>query len=148
MRIFVDTNIVVELLENRKESDNIDRIFEAIETRQWEKVLSVGSFYTLTFLIERIIRRQGIGNPACVEKLREILHQLLESFEIVDLDKETLKRGIGNKDFTDLEDSYQYVAALSANSDVLLTINTSDFRYASQSRISIVSPREFIERFL
>lgn len=82
------------------------------------------------------------------EKLREILHQLLESFEIVDLDKETLKKGIGNKDFTDLEDSYQYVAALSANSDVLLTINTSDFRYASQSRISIVSPREFIERFL
>ena len=65
MRLFVDTNIVVELLENRKESDNIDRIFEAIETRQWEKVLSVGSFYTLTFLIERIIRRQGIGNPAC-----------------------------------------------------------------------------------
>lgn len=148
MRIFVDTNIVVELLENRKEADNIDRIFEAIETQHWEKYLSVGSFYTLTFLIERIIRRQGIGNPMCVEKLRGILHQLLDSFKIIELDKNDLRSGVNNKAFTDIEDSYQYMAALSSKSDILLTINTPDFRYADQSKIAIVSPKEFIEYYL
>lgn len=148
MKIFVDTNIVIELLENRKEADYVDRIFEAIEVRQWEKLLSVGSFYTLIFLIERIIRRQGIGNPLCVEKLRSVLNQLLESFKIVELNHEELKAGVNNEAFTDLEDSYQYMAALSSKSDILLTLNTSDFRHASQSKINIVSPQEFIERYL
>jgi hypothetical protein len=59
MRIFVDTNIVSELLEERSQVDYIDRIFEKAEQEGWTRVLSVGSFYTITFLTERFLRRQG-----------------------------------------------------------------------------------------
>ena len=49
MRIFVDTNIVSELLEERSQVDYIDRIFEKAEQDGWTRVLSVGSFYTIHF---------------------------------------------------------------------------------------------------
>ena len=54
MRIFVDTNIVSELLEERSLVDYIDQIFEKAEQKGWTRVLSVGSFYTITFLTEWI----------------------------------------------------------------------------------------------
>ena len=63
MRIFVDTNIVSELLEERSLVDYIDQIFEKAEQKGWTRVLSVGSFYTITFLTERFLRHQGIGQP-------------------------------------------------------------------------------------
>lgn len=56
MRIFVDTNIISELLEARSQVDYVDRIFAEAERNQWTRVLSVGSLYTLTFLIERFLR--------------------------------------------------------------------------------------------
>ena len=49
MRIFVDTNIVSELLEERSQVDYLDRIFEKAEQDCWTLVLSVGSFYTIHF---------------------------------------------------------------------------------------------------
>lgn len=46
MKVFVDTNILIELFENRKEADNVDLVFEYIEQKNWDRYLSVGSFYT------------------------------------------------------------------------------------------------------
>ena len=49
MRIFVDTNIVSELLEERSLVDYIDQIFEKAEQKGWTRVLSAGSFYTISY---------------------------------------------------------------------------------------------------
>lgn len=64
MRIFVDTNIVSELLEERSQVDYIDQIFEKAEQKGWTRVLSVGSFYTITFLTERFNRTAPICGTA------------------------------------------------------------------------------------
>lgn len=148
MKIFIDTNILVELFENRKEAENIDLIFEYIEQQKWDKYLSIGSFYTLTFLLERILRHQGLTNPKCLQKLREILRQLLQTFNISTTSKEELTKGVNNESFKDLEDSYQYATALSANCKILLTINVKDFRMADQTNIQILSPEEFIKKYI
>ena len=79
MRIFVDTNIVSELLEERSQVDYIDRIFEKAEQEGWTRVLSVGSFYTITFLTERFLRRQGIGQPQLVEQQRNNIEFFIAS---------------------------------------------------------------------
>lgn len=80
MKIFVDTNIVSELLEERSQVDYIDQIFEKAEQKGWTRVLSVGLFYTITFLTERFLRHQGIGQPQLVEQQRIILNSLLQAF--------------------------------------------------------------------
>ena len=148
MRIFVDTNIISELLEARSQVDYVDRIFAEAERNQWTRVLSVGSFYTLTFLIERFLRHKGIGQPQLVEQQRSILLPILENFEIKDLDRNKLLCGVSDSRFHDLEDSYQYQAAVNAQCSVLLTINKKDFKNGKGDEIVIVTPQEFIEKYL
>lgn len=148
MKVFIDTNILVELFENRKEADNIDHIFEYIEQQGWERFLSVGSFYTLTYLTERILRRQGLVNPECSIRLRSILSQILYTFSIADASKEELRNGLSNPAFKDLEDSYQFETAQAANCQVLLTINIRDFPKASTAAIEILTPSDFITKYI
>lgn len=147
MKVFVDTNILIELFENRKEADNIECIFEYIEQQNWERFLSVGSFYTLTFLLERILRHQRLTNPHCLTRLREILEKILQTFQIASTSKAEFTKGVQNTSFKDLEDSYQYETALSADCKILLTINVKDFRMADQSNIQILSPEDFIKEY-
>ena len=148
MRIFVDTNIVSELLEERSQVDYIDRIFEKAEQDGWTRVLSVGSFYTITFLTERFLRRQGIGQPQLVEQQRIILNSLLQAFEITDINKEELLSGVADMQFNDLEDSYQYQSATKSNCSILLTINKKDFKNVADGNIQVLSPQDFIESYI
>ena len=148
MRIFVDTNIVSELLEERSQVDYIDRIFEKAEQDGWTRVLSVGSFYTITFLTERFLRRQGIGQPQLVEQQRIILNSLLQAFEITDINKDELSSGVADMQFNDLEDSYQYQSAIKSNCTVLLTINKKDFKNVTDGNIQVLSPLDFIETYI
>jgi len=147
VRIFCDTNIVTEFIQERSQVELVDRIFEATDINKWPRVLSVGSFYTITYIVERFLKSQGIHNPKLIECQRDILSQLLEVFEIRDLDHSSLKHGVADNDFTDLEDSYQYQCALNANCDVLLTINKKDFTTQSSS-IKVLTPKEFIDEYL
>lgn len=148
MRIFVDTNIVSELLEERSQVDYIDRIFEKAEQDGWTRVLSVGSFYTITFLTERFLRRQGIGQPQLVEQQRIILNSLLQAFEITDINKDELSSGVADMQFNDLEDSYQYQSATKSNCSILLTINKKDFKNVADGNIQVLSPQDFIESYI
>ena len=148
MKIFVDTNIVSELLEERSLVDYIDQIFEKAEQKGWTRVLSVGSFYTITFLTERFLRRQGIVLPQLVEQQRIILNSLLQAFEIVDISKDELASGVPDLQFNDIEDSYQYQSAIKSNCSVLLTINKKDFKNVTDSNIQILSPQEFVETYM
>lgn len=43
MRIFVDTNIVIEMLADRKEAELVSRIFDKGQEEGWHMFLSVGS---------------------------------------------------------------------------------------------------------
>ena len=148
MKIFVDTNIVSELLEERSQVDYIDRIFEKAEQEGWTRVLSVGSFYTITFLTERFLRRQGIGQPQLVEQQRIILNSLLQAFEITDINKDELSSGVADMQFNDLEDSYQYQSAIKSNCSILLTINKKDFKNVADGNIQVLSPQDFIESYI
>lgn len=124
MKIFVDTNIIMELLENRSQADVIDEILIVAEENGWQKYISIGSFYTLTYLVERLLRRSKISNPELVERQREILNDILASFYVVPLTASLLRQGVNDSRFLDLEDSYQYRTAVLADCDCILTINT------------------------
>lgn len=148
MKIFVDTNIISEFLEERSQADLVDRIFEKAEQEKWTRVLSVGSFYTITFLTERFLRRNGYSKPQLVTQQRSILETILQNFQIQDLDKVALSTGVKDNLFLDLEDSYQYQSAIKSNCSVLLTINKKDFKNVENENIEIVSPQEFVDKYI
>lgn len=111
-----------------------------------EKMISSGSFYTLTYLIESYLKKEGWEKETRILELRRILKGLLCEYMIAgDLDWEA---GVEDSRFADLEDSYQYQAALSSGCDLLLTLNVQDFKNViSDSSLHVCSPSEFVDKY-
>jgi len=127
MKFFIDTNLVTEFLFGRTFANEVGKIFKSIEDEKHSAFISTGSFYTLTYLIDCNLKKQGFINPDRLQKLKNSLNQLLNLFQIIELNESDLKNGVNDPNFSDLEDSYQYQAFKKANCDYLITINTKDF---------------------
>lgn len=148
MKVFVDTNVVMEMLDSRNEADLIGSIFDWLDNRDIKPYLSVGSFYTITYLSERLLHKQGLTRPQLTGKLRELLIGIIDEFQISSIGSKELLKGVSDEQFTDLEDSYQLQSASYADCDILITINTKDFKDCTDSQIKIYSPRLFFKEFI
>lgn len=144
MRIFLDTNVVMDYLASRGDVESVNSIFHQIENGEHSAFISVGSFYTITYLIDIFLKNKGIGKTERVYMLRETLESLLAYLNIEGHTKEMLLMGVRDIDFQDLEDSYQYQAALSARCDYLITSNIKDFSEIDNPMIDIVLPKDFL----
>lgn len=148
MKVFYDTNIILEFLFNRKEGEMVRNILLWSHENHVEKFLSSGSFYTLTYLIEKYLKNQGIQDTQ--NRRREligILSGLLQEYTIIG--ETDWKKAIYDVRFSDLEDSYQYQTALNAGCNVLLTLNIRDFKQITNDySISIMTPVEFVNKYI
>lgn len=147
MRVFIDTNLIMEMLEQRAQADIIGNIFDFLESKDWEKAISVGSFYTITYLTERILHKQGWVKPELIAQQRKILNGILDKFIIPVIGEEELSAGVNDEAFSDLEDSYQLQSALSLDCDTLVTINITDFPIDNNYGIEILTPQEFYSKY-
>ena len=144
MRIFCDTNIITEFLEHRLQFDAVSRILNQAPDKH-DLFLSEGGFYTLTFLVDKQLRRLEIYNPERLEKERKILFRVLATFQISTAGSTGLGQGLSDDRFKDLEDSYQYQAALNCKADVFLTINIKDFEGVKGCQeIKVMTPQDFL----
>ncbi len=145
MRLFFDTCTIIDFLCGRQHANLVDEILMAAEENGWECYISVGSFYTLTYLIELHLKRNGYSDKdQRIEKLREMLANVLSAFSIADIFSEDLIESVNNHGFTDLEDSYQFKAAVKAGCNYLITININDFKGADTTSVKIVTPADFL----
>ena len=147
MRIFCDTNIITEFLEKRLQFEAVASIL-SLPSDKYQLYLSEGGFYTITFLMDRQLRHQEIYNPERLEISRKGLLRILSTFKITSAGSEGLEQGVIDENFKDLEDSYQYQAALRCKADILLTINIKDFRDADKSNIQILTPENFVTTYM
>lgn len=146
MKIFCDTNIIVEFLCQREQANYIEKILK-FESDNNQFFVSVGGFYTITYIIEKYLRKEtGLSVEQRIDKLRVILLSILSDFSLASLPLDSLKQAVNDYRYIDLEDSYQYQAALYSQCDVLLTINKKDF--SSSDNLVVCTPREYIEKFL
>ena len=144
MRIFFDTNVVLEYLLDRRNANDVEEVLSHIKREESLKFISSGSFYTLAYLLEVAYKRQGEESNARMERLRGILNVLLSEYSVVgNLD---WKKGVNDILFSDIEDSFQFQAALSAQCDVLLTFNVHDFKNVlkTNNSIFILTPAEYL----
>lgn len=145
MRVFCDTNILIEYLFKRKEGENVKEVFRILSRQKAEKVISAGGFYTLTYLIEVYLKRSGLRKEERIVELRRILSGLLAEYTVQG--EINWEAGLKDYRFDDLEDSYQYQSALSTKCDILLTLNEKDFRKADSGALRIYTPSDFLETY-
>lgn len=144
MKIFCDTNVITEFLEKRLQVEAVSTIL-SLPLDKFELYVSEGGFYTITFLVDKQLRKMGIFNPERLTNERKILLRILDTFQISVANKTGLLQGVIDTSFKDLEDSYQFQSALNCGADVLLTINMKDFEGVKDNcHIRIMTPQSFV----
>lgn len=131
MRLFLDTNILIDLIANRAPfSKWAISIFKDAKKGKWQLFTSSASILTTYYIIEK---QNGSKNA------KRILKILLNRVEIQDLTKLELQTAL-TTDFKDYEDSVQHECAkLCKKIDFIITRNKKDFK---NSLIDVLSSEE------
>lgn len=148
MKVFLDTNLILEYLEKRREYQAVSLLLNAVEDGKIKAVVSVGCVYTLAYLIRMELKRQGVFRPEQTVRLRAMLDIVMSMTTTVGISHKRITQAISDTAFDDVEDSFQYQSALQAKCDALVTINLRDYRNADTSKMEILSPSEFVEKYL
>ncbi len=130
-RLFLDTNIVVDLLDRREPfCHDAVRLFSMAYNKQVQLVVSPMTFSTASFLL----RKHG---PEGVRKLLSNFRQLAR---VSTTDERTVDDSLASQ-FQDFEDAMQYYTALRADAEVIITRNGKDF---TASRIPVMTTGEYL----
>ena len=131
-KIFLDTNIIVDLISDRKPfSKYAIEIFQKAEEGKLELYTSSHSIATTHYLLKKYMDEK---------MLREVLYNLLEFLSVIAVDINIIKKGL-RSNHKDFEDSIQIFCASSIpNIECLITRNVKDFK---GSEIKVLTLDEF-----
>lgn len=129
--LFLDTNIIIDLVANRKPfSKWAYKIFEDQKSGRWKIWTSGNSILTTYYILEK-----EIG----ILKARKAILILLQRVNIQPIDKSILQLGF-ESDFKDCEDGVQFICARSIKKiKYIITRNKKDFK---KSTIEVLSSEE------
>lgn len=136
MKIFVDTNILLDVLTGREPFyEHSAIIWSLVEERIVEGYISAISVNNVFYISKKL---KGL------EYAQELVDKLLKDFHIVAVDYEILKlsRTIAGRDYEDL---IQYFSAIKSESLYLITRNTKDF---PATGMEILAPQAFLDLFI
>jgi len=147
MRIFLDTNVILENFLVREDFMTAHNLFHAMQGQRHELFMSVGSFYTMIFLVDKYLRKVvGLIGDDRVKMLRQIMSNILQTVSVAEHDNESLLKGIKNEAFKDVEDGCQYELAMRTGCTLLLTFNSHDYPSDDAGSVKVMTPAEYLEQ--
>lgn len=143
MRVFLDTNVILEFFIEREDVRTAAQLFNRLKDEKAEMYMSVGSFCTMMFLIDKYLRKElGLTSEVRIATLRSLAVKILKAISVVEHDNESLLRGVEDVQFKDIEDSCQYQAAVVAGCDFIITYNVKDYPH---TLLPVFSPSDFLQ---
>lgn len=134
MRVFVDTNVFLDLLWRRESflADSL-KVFDLAVDGKIELLISDLSIANIKYITRK---------DYSVDEFYEVMSVFRPVFTIVPVGEKAVDQAFVEK-ARDFEDALQYFSAVQARADYLLTRNIRDFGFAS---IEVLSPSEFLKR--
>ncbi len=134
-KILVDTNIVIDLLSQRKEFYNeAAELFSLADKKEVSLKISALTFANTNY----ILCKQKSSKQA-----REILRKFKVLVEILNLNDKIIELALSDEQFPDFEDGLQYYSALEHNLDIIITRNKKDFK---NSKIPVLTAKEYLSK--
>lgn len=132
-KIFVDTNIIVDLIADRRPFSKFAiEIFSKAQDKKLKLYTSSHSIATTHYLLKNYIEEK---------ELRNVFYNLLDYIQVIPVDLDVIKKGLKSK-HKDFEDAIQMLCAYSIEKmDCIVTRNSKDFR---DCEIPVLSPDEFV----
>jgi len=132
MKVFIDTNIFLDLILKREKYLEALSIFKAVE----EKKLNATILDITILNIDYIARKQS-------KDLRNFLTIINQLFTVVGASNSSIKEALEIKN-KDLEDNLQYVSARYSKSEIIIT---NDKKFYTGD-IEIITSQDFVDKYL
>ena len=132
MKVFVDTNTLLDVLAQRKPLYKAPAaVWSMAESGRLQAFVSAISFNNIYYVVRKVENKTKADKALCL--MRDV-------FTSVPPDPQILNQAI-DSEMNDFEDAIQYFSALHAQVNYLITRNPDDF---PKQPIPIVSPEEFL----
>ena len=133
-RLFLDTNIVIDLLAKREPFYNdAVRIFTMAYNKEVQVIIAPITYTTASYLL-RHHGSKGVQN--LLASLRQLSH-------VATIDEQVVDNSIVSK-FKDFEDAVQYYTAIKAKANAIISRNGKDF---APSKIPVMAAAEFLASY-
>lgn len=147
MKVYLDTNIIMEYFGHRDFYSDVSDILRAAEQQGLEAVISTNSLDTIIYLLGNHLKENGIHEPEKRQQIRKTIKRLLEYIDIVSISKDGVLTAMDDDSFKDIEDSLQYYCAFENEAECLVTINLKHFT-KKERKIEILSPTNFVKKYI
>lgn len=133
-KLFVDTNIVIDLLSRREPFfEEAAELFSLADKKQIE--LSVSSL-TIANSSYALLRQLDSN------KAKSVLRKLRLILKVLPLDDKIIGLALNDETFSDFEDGLQYFTAIEDQQELIITRNLKDFK---NSILPTMTAKQFIE---
>ena len=134
MKIFVDTNLFIDILLNREPfSSNSAMVYKLCENNLIEGYIAPITVNNIYYICRKAQE---------IELIKEFLSGMATVFTIATLDSDSIKKA--NKlRMHDYEDALQYAMALQSGCEYLVTRNVKDFKH--MTHIKVLTPEDFLK---
>ena len=132
-KIFVDANIVMDLLEKREEFyQEAQELFTLSDKKNVKLYISALTLANVHFLLYKHLKMEA----------RKVLAKFKVLVEVLAVDDKIIDLSL-TSDLKDFEDAIQYYTAIENDMDIIITRNKKDFKNVN---LPILTAKEFLNR--
>lgn len=132
MKLFIDTNIFLDIALDRKDAKDGLILFKAVKNGLFEGVVADITIVNIAYISKRFD-----------SDIKKYLQAIEQSFCITGADNQIIKEAL-ELDNNDLEDSVQYLLALKNGCECVVSNDKSFYR----GKLETLNSREFVELYL
>lgn len=131
MKLLIDTNVILDLVLNRKNASESASLFRKININEESAFVTTSSVTDLFYIIHKETHDINVSY--------DIMEKILRMVSIITVTESDIYTALMLK-WKDFEDCVQYATARRNNIDYIITNNTKDFK---NSVIPAILPKDF-----
>ena len=133
MRVFLDTNVILDLIQRRVGYDDAAIIMQKSENGEYSLYTSSLSMVNIAYILRKYYRG---------ESLYHLLEELGDIIGVITVSSEAYHKALQSRAL-DFEDAIQLFSAIESDMDCIVTRNAQDFIF---DKLPIYTPFDFLNR--
>lgn len=134
MRLLIDTNVILDMIFNRKGCENAASLFRKIEQEESTPYITASAVTDLFYIIRK--------ETHDMEQTYQILINLFKMVEILAVTEQDIRDAFGAR-WKDFEDCVQYTVAKNNRISCIITNNKKDY---ADSSLMVKTPYEYLQQ--
>ena len=133
MRVFLDTNVILDLIQRRVGYDDAALIMQKSENGEYSLYTSSLSMVNIAYILRKYYRG---------ESLYHLLEELGDIIGVITVSSEAYHKALQSRAL-DFEDAIQLFSAIESDMDCIVKRNAQDFIF---DKLPIYTPFDFLNR--